>query len=414
MFNSAWMIAEKLISILGLIFVTSYVAKYVGAEVFGKIAFATSVFQITQVVAQLGSDIIIFKRISKNEKSGIRLLNATYHLRIFIYIVVSLPVLLFLYHPDDQVGFIFVFACFLSCFFSSLDVYSIYFDAKLQSKKNTIINAIGLTFSLLARWFIALLILNPILLSIPIICSGFVPYVLRRFYFKRCIIKVGDKLKHKIKYTKYLMSAGSSLVLSTLSVAVYTRLSMICVGYFLGSALVGVYSVAITLASAWSFVWNSFITSSSPSIFNDKDDDSSLRKAARLNFFVFVICCPIIISIYLFGAWFISIFYGKQFVGSFVPMIILCFATLLSALGTVATRFIAKYSGYAYLSKKMLMVVLIGLALNIIFINFYGLIGAAIATLLTEFISLTILNYFFKEGMILKLHKKTLSVNTYR
>ncbi|EEZ3694864.1 oligosaccharide flippase family protein, partial [Escherichia coli] len=62
--NSLWMILEKAIAILGLIFVTSYVAKYVGTEIFGEIAYATSLFQIVQVVSQLGSDVLIFKRIS--------------------------------------------------------------------------------------------------------------------------------------------------------------------------------------------------------------------------------------------------------------------------------------------------------------------------------------------------------------
>lgn len=414
MFNSAWMIAEKLISILGLIFVTSYVAKYVGAEVFGKIAFATSVFQITQVIAQLGSDIIIFKRISKNEKSGVKLLRATYYIRLLTYMIVSIPVLIFLYHPDDKTGFIFVFACFLSCFFSALDVYVVYYDAKLQSKRNTIINAIGLIISLLSRWSIALLSLNPVLLSIPIVCSGFIPYVLRKFYFQRNLSFKESNIKHKIKYTKYLLGAGFSLVLSTLSVAVYTRLSMICVGYFLGSALVGVYSVAVTLSSAWSFVWSAFITSSSPSIFNDKNDISAMKKAARLNFLVFTLCCPIIATIYLFGSWFIYLFYGSEFTDSFIPMIILCFATLLSALGTVATRFIAKYSGYSYLSKKMLAVVVLGFILNIIFIKYYGLIGASVATLFTELASLTVLNYLFKRGVILELHKKTFLLGTYK
>ncbi|PAZ83487.1 polysaccharide biosynthesis protein, partial [Escherichia coli] len=80
--NSLWMILEKAIAILGLIFVTSYVAKYVGTEIFGEIAYATSLFQIVQVVSQLGSDVLIFKRISKNTKSGIKLIQSTIFIRI--------------------------------------------------------------------------------------------------------------------------------------------------------------------------------------------------------------------------------------------------------------------------------------------------------------------------------------------
>ncbi|HBM7462756.1 TPA: oligosaccharide flippase family protein, partial [Escherichia coli] len=69
--NSIWMMSEKIISLFGLIFVTSFVAKYVGAEVFGQIAFATSLFQIAMIIAQLGSDVIIFKRVSKKIDSGV-------------------------------------------------------------------------------------------------------------------------------------------------------------------------------------------------------------------------------------------------------------------------------------------------------------------------------------------------------
>ncbi|MBO1915837.1 oligosaccharide flippase family protein [Providencia rettgeri] len=50
-----------------MVFVTSYVAKYVGPEVFGIIALATATFQIIQIIAQLGNDNIIFKRVSKKK-----------------------------------------------------------------------------------------------------------------------------------------------------------------------------------------------------------------------------------------------------------------------------------------------------------------------------------------------------------
>ena len=49
--NSFWMILEKVISIFGLIFVTSYVAKYIGPSAFGAISFAASLFVIIQAIA---------------------------------------------------------------------------------------------------------------------------------------------------------------------------------------------------------------------------------------------------------------------------------------------------------------------------------------------------------------------------
>lgn len=61
--NAVWMMSEKIISIFGLIFVTSSVAKYVGPNLFGQIALSLSIFQIVQIIAQMGGGTIIFKRL---------------------------------------------------------------------------------------------------------------------------------------------------------------------------------------------------------------------------------------------------------------------------------------------------------------------------------------------------------------
>ncbi|WP_310796282.1 MULTISPECIES: oligosaccharide flippase family protein [Klebsiella] len=80
--NSIWMMSEKIISIFGLIFVTSFVAKYVGPTIFGDIALAMSIFQLVQIISQLGSDVLIFKRISRKVSSGVNLINVTLPLRV--------------------------------------------------------------------------------------------------------------------------------------------------------------------------------------------------------------------------------------------------------------------------------------------------------------------------------------------
>ena len=41
--NSIWMILEKIISVFGLLFVTSYVAKYIGPSNFGILTYVASI-----------------------------------------------------------------------------------------------------------------------------------------------------------------------------------------------------------------------------------------------------------------------------------------------------------------------------------------------------------------------------------
>lgn len=171
-----------------------------------------------------------------------------------------------------------------------------------------------------------------------------------------------------------------------------------------GKSSVGIFSVAATLAGAWSFILYSFITSSLPSIFSEKDDYIAERKTSNLNLIVISISIAVITVVAIISKWFLIYFYGDAYIGAYVPLIILCFATLSSALGTIAARYIAKYSGFSFLSKKMLIVAICSLILNYLFILKWSIEGAAIATLITEVLSFSIFNYFFRDKLVLRMH----------
>lgn len=402
--------AEKLISIFGLIFVTSFVAKYVGPSIYGSIALSLSIFQLIQIISLMGSDVIIFKRISKNRKSGIRLIKATVRIRIMIFSFLSLPILVYFYFASTH-GYIYIVASFLSCMFLSLDVYSIYYDACLRSKINTIINIIGLIVSLTIRWFIAYSKICPEWLFIPIVLTAFIPFFLRYIYFTyKDKDNDGRLLGDKgAIYTKYLLSTGSAFVLSSISVALYTRMSIFMLGFFSGEHVVGIFSIAATLATSWSFLLYAFITSNLPSIFSEKNKLVAESKAALLNLLVILLSLVVIIGAVFLSKPFISLFYGSEYSEAYYPLIILCISTMISALGAIASRYIAYYSGYSFLSKKTVIVTVISITLNYILIYYWGMLGAAVSTLLVELLSLTLLNYFFLKGIIFKLHVKTIS-----
>lgn len=406
--NSLWMMSEKIVAIFGLIFVTSFVAKYVGPEIFGSIALAMSIFQLIQLVAQLGTDVLIFKRLSRNKQSGINLINITVPIRMFVYMVLSFPVLLFYITKTDYSASYYLNAAFIACFIQSMDVYSIYYDATLNSKINTFVNVIGLVFSLLLRWGIAFLKLDPLWLCLPIIFAPLIPCLIRYFYYINNTNKKNISHKFKRKYVRYIIGAGSAFVISSLSVAIYTRLSLLMLGFFDGESAVGIYSVAATLATSWAFILNSLVTSSLPSIFAENNDENTLNKAAKLNLIVVGVSIPIILGVYFVGEWFIKTFYGDMYMLSYHPLLILTFSTLFGSLGTVSARIIAKYSGYSFLSKKMFLVAIFSFIVNFLLIMKLSIIGAAVANVLTQFFSLTLFNYPFKNGVVLKLHLKTI------
>ncbi|HHL1874856.1 TPA: polysaccharide biosynthesis protein, partial [Klebsiella pneumoniae] len=249
--------------------------------------------------------------------SGVLLLNATLYMRVLLYFVISIPVLVYYSYKSDYLSSIFIFATFISCFFSTLDVLAIYYDATLNSKINTCINVIGLFISLLLRWFIVLLDWEPVYLSIPIILTGFIPFVIRICIFSSIKKRVVFSKRKKIQYVKYLFKSGYNFVISDISVALYTRLSFFIISFFASKTEVGIYSVALALGNSWGFVNSSIISSFFTKIYSLKNEADSLIISAKLNLLIFVIGLIITIGTLIFAPYF---FFG--FMVHYIPMLI--------------------------------------------------------------------------------------------
>lgn len=407
------MMSEKTISLFGLFFVTSYVAKYVGPSVFGQIALATAIFQIVQIVAQLGGDNIIFKRVARNRISGILLMKASAYLRAGGYVLISLLVIVYFLMSNIGNDIIFIISVAIALFFSAIDVLLIYNNAILSAKINTIANIIGLFISFTVRYFIALFELNPYYLSIPIILSTLIPYLIRLAIHKKDKYRINKKISYnKVKiYSKYMFLSGMGIVFSSIAVAIYTRINQFVLNELNGIATVGIYSVAATIGTSWAFISQALITSFYSKIYAEKDEEKAMSIVAKLNRIILIVSIVFVAFVIVLGQKLLFLLYGEQYLSAYYPMIILSVGSLLSALGTISYRYIIRSSGFAFLSKKMIFVLIISLPISYAFIYKYGINGAAYSTILIEFLSLTIINYAYKKGIIWKVHKKTFYLN---
>ena len=399
--NSLWMMIEKFIGIFGLIFVTSYVAKYIGPENFGKIAFATTIFTFVQTLTWFGNQEILFKRVSKNHLSGLQYLLSTQKIRRFLFLALTIPVLMGFYALTDQLTFIFGVATAFATYFVTQDMYSIFNNAILKSYINAIVNMIGLVVALILRYFIVYFKLDITFLALPIILITLLPYLLKKLIFNRSDTSKVISIK---RYSKYYFLAGSSLVISTLAISFYTQITSFLLATLRSTTELGLYAAAIPLGMSWSFVNFAIITSVLSRVYREKDNYNSYKMVAQLNLIIISISLTVIAILALIGQWLIQILYGNQYSTSYELLVILAFSTMFSGLGTVAARLMVKEESYSYISRKMLFVAIFSLPIAFFMIYFLGLRGAAYSVLLIEILSATLFNYFYKQGLIFKIH----------
>ncbi|MGT2571351.1 oligosaccharide flippase family protein [Acinetobacter ursingii] len=412
--NSIWMMSEKIISIFGLIFVSSFVAKYIGPENFGKLTFASSIFAIIQTIAMLGSENIIFQKTAKDRRFGEYIIDSTKIIRDILYWSFSLLTLLYVYFSTDYLTFIFSIATSVAVYFAVQDVYSIYFNAILRSKINAYCNILALVISLIARYCIAKFQLTIELLCIPIILITMLPFFIRKYLY--AYIKVVDNQipAEKMKrYRKYMLSVGRKLVFYSLSVAIFTRTAQIFLGMKSPHDL-GIYTVAMTLGNSFYFILAAIISSYFTQIYIETDFDKSQKMVAKLSVVVIAICVGVMIFFSIAGHFLIQWLYGVEYVGVNDILLITVIVTLFSGLSTIADRYLLKFNAYQYLKKKTLCLFIFNIIFTPLCIYVWGLRGAIISILITEIVSYTIFNYFYKKALVFDVQKKIFILSTYR
>lgn len=404
--NSLWMLVEKSISLFGLIFIISAVAKYTGPSIYGEISLAASIFIVIKTVAQLGLDQIFFKYVSQKKPFHFLFFKNATQLVSSIYLILSIIVIAVSYFYASTTGFYFIIATFLAYYFNSVDLLNAYYEGVLLSKINVLANVVGLLISLVMRWGIVLLEMDYIYLCLPIVIMTLIPFLIKRFIYYNNYSK-GSKfisqstIKSK-KYITYFLGAGIPLMLAVITATVNGQASNFLLGYIENTASVGIFSIAFVLAGAWCIVPTTLIMSYMTSIYsiNNNDYEKYIKTSSKILLNIGLLSLFIVFILYLISPYFIDWLYGEDFFQSIEIFQILIFFQFLWIINFLFSRIVIKFNGFRFLAMKSIILCILNIVISYVFIKEKSVIGAAFALILVEAISL-FANFLFKPAKFL-------------
>lgn len=407
--NTLWMLSEKFFSIIGTLVVTIMTARFLGAEKTGFITYIITLFAFLVPLSSFGIQNLIFDRGSKKRISGENIIIATENLRTLAFIILSFPFLIVsTTQAKTESDYIIIIILLLYTYYQSKDVYSSYFNSILASKFNVIYNQLSLLTSQSARILLVLFNSPFFLFAIPYALLTGMAYFLKKKKFAKIVhpTQITKLKKHNKIYKRYLFSAGLPLAISSISIMVYMRIGQIILGEELGMSAVGYYNAASTLAQGWIFIPTVIVTTLFNRILSKK---SELKKGFATTYFYSTLLSLIAaIFIYFYGPFLISITFGEQFKPANDIVFIITLANLFGIWGLIGYRIIITMGGFNYLLKKAIIISLFNIFLTKFMIKEYGLLGAAYSIAITELLSATLGNYFFKSGYILKINMSVL------
>lgn len=410
--NTAWLMGEKLLRMFMGLFVGIWVARYLGPEQFGLLSYAQSFVFLFTAIATLGLDSIVVRELVKDESQRNVLLGTAFVLKI----VGSLFVLLLLWFSvqftsnDNYTNFL-IFIIASGTIFQSFNVIDFYYQSSVLSKYVAFANTITLAISSIVK---IVLILNEASLLAFALIGVFDAVILALgliyFYLKKTHHSLREWKFDRI-VAKRLLSDSWPLIISSVMVSLYMKIDQVMIKEMLDNNAVGQYAAAVRISEAWYFLPMAICSSVFPAIINAKKVSETLyyQRLQRLYSVMVWLGLAVALPMTFISDWIISLLYGFAYVEAGRILVIHVWAGIFVGLGVASGTWVITENLQRYTKYFLLIGLLANLLLNIFLINKYGILGAAIATLLSQIIASYLAPSIFKKMRIrFKMHTKAL------
>ncbi len=396
--NSAWVIIQHIYSMLTSLIIVALIARHLGPADYGLINYCSSLIAMFTTLSGLGMDNLIVSEIIRNPEKEGGYLGSALVMRLAASFI-SYPVILALIavmNPGNHTLFIVAALQALGMIFQTYEVLVYWFRIKLKMKYisialvaaitvNTIFRIVLLINKATVEWF-------ALSISVQALVGGI---IIAAFFAKKSDVR----LKAGFRDARDLLKISYNCIISSMAIIIYMEVDKILLEKMTGSANVGIYSAAVVLATCWQFIPVTLIDSSRPVILEKRktsheayiDQFKLLMAGVNLMAFVFALLMSCL------GWFFIYFLYGRDYLGAFIPLIILSWSSFIGISGYTRTVWITGEGFYKYEKSYAVTAMILNILLDIVLIWQFGVIGAAVATLITYVYEVLIVPLFFRE-----------------
>ena len=392
--NAVWIIGCKLVQSLLTFIVGMMTARYLGPSNYGLITYAASLVAFVVPISTLGLNNILVREIVDNtEMEGVNLGTAIFlNLISSVLCIIGVTVFSALTNPNEPITTIVCFLYSIILLFQALEQINYWFQAKLLSKYTSIVSLCA--YSVVAAYKIFLLATGKSIYWFAVsnaLDACLIAAANLAIYHKLG----GQKLSISFKTGKRLFAKSRFYIVSSMMVTVFAQTDKIMLKLMLNDAAVGYYGAAVACAGLTSFVFTAIIDSFRPSIFegykiNEQVFEHRLKMLYSLIIYLSLAQSAIMA---VFSGLIVHIIYGEEYILAGDALRIIVWYTTFSYLGSVRNIWILTYNQQKQLWKINLSGALANVLLNALLIPIWGVNGAALASLVTQFFTNVVIGY---------------------
>lgn len=399
--NTIVLFIANIISKIISFFYVMYTARYLGAEGFGILSFALAFTAIFGVFTDLGLSPLTVREVARDKSLAGKYLGNIIVIKIFLVIItfgliaITINLLGYSKQTIKVVYFLalsIIFGAFSGIFYS---IFQAYGKMEYQSVGHILKGVLMLSGALFA-------------ISQGFSVVGFasiyflVNAVVLGYSFVVCAWKfVLPRIEVDWSFWKPTIKEALPFGLAMTFVMIFYWIDSVMLSLMKGDEVVGWYNASYRLVLFLLFIPNAFIAAIYPIMSKFYiTSQNYLRLSFEKSFkYLAIIGIPIGVGITLLAKRIILLIFGTEYMNSIFPLQILVWSSVFIFMSQPFGNLLNCLNKQAIVTKIAGICVLLNIVLNLILIPKFSLIGASIATVLTEFASLMLcLIYGFKIG----------------
>ncbi len=386
--NTSWMFGEQILRMVAALLVSIWVARYLGPAQFGIFSYAIAFVSIFGILAKLGLDgIMVRDLVNEPQKRDIYLGTAFWLKLIGAFFMLASVAIATLFTTNDHTTNLYIFIIASGIIFQSFEVVDFYFQSQVLSKFVSICKIIQLLLSSALKvyfvvtgadlfWFVVVTLIEQVTLALTL-------YIAYKYQ------KLGSFYRHfDFNTAKKLLKDSWPLIFSGLAMAVYMRIDQIMIKEMLGDKEVGIYSAAVRLSEVWYFIPVIITNSLAPAIISARNVSYDLYKNRLQKLCTVMVWLAIVLAIFItfFSGMLVNILFGSAYQAASGVLAIQIWGGIFVFIGVASGVF---FTAENYTRKTLYRTALGAVSnvlLNIVMIPLYGIYGAAVATLISQFV----------------------------
>ena len=395
--NASWIIICRVAQAVLSLIIGMLTARYLGPSNYGVVNYAASIAAFVLPVACLGLNHVLVQETIQHPGEEGAIYGTSLILSIVSSVFCTLGLLAFVSVANaGETETILVCALYsLVLLFQALELMQYWFQAHYLSKYCSVISLCA--YALISAYKIYLLSTKRSIYWFAV--SNALDYALIAVALIITYRKLGgQKFRFSFPVAKRMLSQSRHYILSSMMVTVFAQTDKIMLTLMLDEAVTGYYSAAVTCAGMTGFVFSAILDSVRPAVFEAKKESKEKveRHMSLLYCLIIYLSLAQSAAMTLLAKPIILILYGTDYSPAVAGLRIVVWYTTFAYIGSARNIWILSEQKQKYLWIINLSGASANVLLNALLIPHFGLNGAAIASLVTQFFTNFIVTFFIK------------------